>query len=87
MPQLEETRKLAPKTSPSGSDLLAIFDVTELSNNNVKKSTLLQVLTAVVAGLPGPFLDDATAASGGVAVGGLYQYDGAGVFLIAIRQS
>lgn len=87
MPQLEETCKLAPKTSPSGSDLLAIFDVTELSNNTVKKSTLLQVLTAVVAGLPGPFLDDATAAAEGVPVGGLYQYDGAGVFLIAIRQS
>lgn len=85
MPSLEDTPKLVAKTAPSGSDLIAIHDVTEAGNSRTKKATLLQAFTSVVAGLPGPFSDDAAAATGGVSVGGLYLNDTLGAVVVAIR--
>lgn len=86
MPQLEDTRKLVAKAAPSGSDLVAILDVTEAGNNPVKKATLLQIFQAAATALPGPYADDAAAAAAGVAVGQVYnQGDGVTTAYIAIR--
>lgn len=87
MPSLEDIPKLVAKTAPSGSDLIAIHDVTEVGNSRTKKTTLLQLLTAVADGLPGPFSDDAAAALGGVAVRGLYLNDTLGTGTIAVRSA
>lgn len=85
MPSLEDTPKLVAKTAPSGSDLVAIHDVTEVGNSRTKKATLLQALTSVAASLPGPFADDTAAAAGGVPVGGLYLNDTLAVAVVAVR--
>jgi hypothetical protein len=85
MPQLEDTRKLVAKTTPSGSDLLAVFDVTEVGNNTIKKATLAQIFQAAVTSLPGPFADDTAAAAGGVALGGAYKNNSAGFGVISYR--
>lgn len=86
MPQLEDTRKLVAKTTPTGSDLIAILDVAEAGNSPVKKATLAQLFQAAVDALPGPFPDDSTAATNGVAVGGSYlQGDGVISSYVAIR--
>ena len=85
MPSLEDTPKLVPKTAPSGSDLIPIFDVSEVGNGRNKKATLLEILTATVAGLPGPFVDDTEAGAGGVASGALYLNNSLGVVLLARR--
>lgn len=85
MPSLEDTPKLVPKTSPSGSDLVPIFDVTEAGNARNKKATLSAVTAAGIAALPGPYTDDIEAAVGGVAIGGPYILDSAGLYLITIR--
>ncbi len=88
MPQLEDTRKLVAKTAPTGSDLIAILDVAEAGNSPVKKSTLTQIFQAAVDALPGPYVDDAAAASGGVAVDQAYkQGDGFTASYVAIRVS
>jgi hypothetical protein len=87
MPQLEDTRKLVAKTTPTGSDLLAVFDVTEVGNNTIKKATLAQIFQAAVTALPGPFADDADAATNGVALGGAYKNDSLGFGAIAYRAS
>ena len=39
-------------------------------------TTGAEILTALVGAVPGPYLDDAAAAVGGVAVGGLYHNAG-----------
>lgn len=85
MPSLEDTPKLVAKTAPSGSDLIAIHDVTEAGNSRTKKATLSQVLLGTMNSLPGPYFDDAAAASGGVAVGALYLCSGLGPSVPAIR--
>jgi hypothetical protein len=87
VPSLEDTPKLVSKTTPSGSDLVPIYDVTEVGNGRNKKATLLEILTATVAGLPGPFNDDAAAASGGVAIGSLYRHNGYGDVILALRSA
>lgn len=87
MPSLEDTPKLVPKTTPSGSDLIPIFDVTEVGNARNKKATLLEILTATVASLPGPFFDDTAAGLAGVPIGSLYLADAAGPASPAVRLS
>lgn len=87
MPQLEDTRKLVAKTAPSGSDLVVILDVSEVGNSAIKKATLADLLTSVVAGLPGPYADDAEAAAAGVPVGGLYRNETSGYGLTVYRIS
>lgn len=72
MPSLEDIPSLVSRPVPSGSDILPLFDVTEVGNSRIKKSTLLQIFLAGAAALPGPYIDDATAALAGIAVGGFY---------------
>lgn len=85
MPQLEDTPKLVSKAAPTGSDLISIFDVDEAGYSRIKRTTLLQALTAVLADLPGPYSSNAAAASGLVPVGGLYLNDVAVDLIIAVR--
>ena len=85
MPQLEDTRKLAPKTVPTGTDLVAILDVSEAGSSPVKKSTLSQVLQAAINSLPGPYANNAAALGTGLIAGGEpYLLTSGGEVLIAI---
>lgn len=83
MPSLEDTPKLVSKTTPSGSDLIAIHDVAEVGNSRTKKATVSQIVAAALAALPGPFADDAGAAAAGVAVGQPYILDSYAIVLRA----
>lgn len=85
MPSLEDTPSLVTKADPAGSDLIPLFDASEVGNSRIKKSTLLRALTSVAAALPGPFADDAAAASGGVAVGELYLNNSLATGAVTVR--
>ena len=82
MPSLEDTPKLVTKTTPSGSDLAPIHDVSEVGNGRIKKATLTQIASAGVAGFP-LAADDTEAAAYGVPVGG--PYVNSTTFVVTIR--
>lgn len=86
MPSLEDIPSLVTKSAPAGSDLIPLFDASEAGNSRVKKATVLQALTSVVANLPGVYANDAAAAVGGVPIGGLY-LTGSDPFTVAVRFS
>lgn len=73
MPSLEDIPTLPPKTTPSGSDLVALHDQTEVGNSRTKRATCLSLTTASLIALPGPFADDPEASSEGVAIGYPYK--------------
>lgn len=73
MPSLEDIPTLPPKTTPAGSDLVALHDQTEVGNSRTKRVTCQSLVTEMLITLPGPYADDAEAALYAVEVGYPYK--------------